>query len=102
MSAVTIAIDRPACAVCAAWKSPCAACLRDAEVIPNELIEFWNHGLLTSGGLGSTLAPCQGMNHQQWRAALKAREQRILETLRGEPVTLRERLSDESRAAVGA
>ena len=54
MSAATIAIDRPACAVCAAWQYPCAACRRE-----------------------------------------------IMAWLRGPAIPLGERLSVESRAAVG-
>lgn len=102
MSAATILIDRPACAVCAAWRYPCARCIAAADVIPDELI-VWNHGLITSGGLGSTLAPCQGQPYNGHRRSQLTPEQReIMAWLRGPVVPLRERLSEQSRAAVGA
>lgn len=102
MSTAIIPIDRPACAVCAAWRHPCEACVAD-RAIRDELICAWNQGMLTSGGLGSTLAPVQGQPYREpKRPRLTADELRILAMLRGEPVTLGDRLSDESRAAVGA
>lgn len=100
MSVTIIAIDRPACAVCAAWRFPCEACQADA-VIRNELIAAWNHGQLTSGGLGSTLWPMQGQPYRERTPRLTAEERRIMDLFRGPAVTLGERLSDESRAAVG-
>lgn len=99
MSAATIAIDRPACAVCAAWSHACEACLGD-QVIRNELIAAWNHGRLTSGGLESTLASCQGQPHDQRRPRLTREQVEIMALMRGGPATLGERLSDESRAAM--
>lgn len=102
MSATTIAIDRPACAVCAAWRFPCEACQADA-IIRNELIAAWNHGQLTSGGLGSTRLPMQGQPYNQVRRGLKLTplQREIMAWLRGPTIPLRERLSAESRAAVG-
>lgn len=99
MSAATIPIDRPACAVCAAWRAPCDACRQDAE-IQDELIRAWNHGKTTSGGLGSTLAPCRGQPRDH-KPRLTPEEQRILAMLRGSAVPLGERLNEKSREAVG-
>jgi hypothetical protein len=101
MSATAIAIDRPACAVCAGWRFPCATCIAEA-VIPNELIAAWNHGKTTSGGLGSTLAPVQGQPYREAQPKLTPEQREIIAWLRGSAVTLGERLSAESRAAVGA
>jgi hypothetical protein len=102
MSATTIAIDRPACAVCAAWRAPCEACLAGV-VIRDELIRAWNHGRTTSLGLGSTLLALQGQPYRErHRVRLTAEEQRILEMFRGPAVPLGERLSERSRAALHA
>jgi hypothetical protein len=95
------AIDRPACAVCAAWRKPCKACQADA-IIRNELIAAWNHGKTTSGGLGSTLLPMQGQPYHERQVRLTREQREIAAWMRGPTVTLGERLSDESRAAVGA
>lgn len=102
MSAAAVAIDRPACAVCAAWRFPCERCMADA-VICNELIAAWNHGLLTSGGLSSMLGSIQGQPYKERKAIrLTADEVSILAMFRGEPVTLGERLSERSKEALYA
>ena len=99
MSAATVAIDRPACAVCAAWRHPCEACVADA-VIRDELIAARNHGKLTSGGLGSTLASCQGRPDDQRRPKLTREQLEIMACMRGDAVSLGERLGEESRVAM--